>query len=47
MMPYLVFAFAGFWRFIGCAILLGIVAEVPASIVRALRGLPDPPERIQ
>lgn len=39
-MAFLVFAFAGFWRFIGVAILLSIVADALVHIVRALRGSP-------
>lgn len=38
MMDILNMFFGSFWRWVGSIILLCIVAEVPASIIRAIKG---------
>lgn len=37
-MIYLEFIFAGFWRFIGCLVLLGTVGSIIVGAIAAARG---------
>ena len=36
MMPYLEFAFQDWWHFAGCVIILGVVLEGTADILKAM-----------
>ena len=38
LMAILQVFFGGFWRWIGTLIILCIIAEIPASIIRAIKG---------